>query len=189
MVCSWKMLKNGHRQHIPATLLCFSFKKTVIGLYLYMRIDACVFRQKYENRTSCGETTRARPKPPQEESKDTRKVMHVDRTPHRMVDLTSSWGVHGSQHGQNLAFWLLRWHGQHIYTYNNIPTSKWSPAGHVRNYRRFRHIKAVKASEYCQRMPSIRDRVIPKTNKTGARFNEPATNLAFWHTMTNSSGK
>ena len=52
-----------------------------------------------------------------------------------------------------------------------------------------RQIEAVNATQYCQGVPSKIHRVWMKANKTGMRFNGPATNLAIWHTMTNSSRK
>ena len=71
---------------------------------------------KNRNRIRCRKTTRARARLPAAESGETSEVRHVEQTPHRMVDLISRKGVHGSKPGLNLTARLLR-HGQHIYTY------------------------------------------------------------------------
>ena len=63
-------------------------------------------------------------------------------------------------------------------------------SAHARNCRGCRQIEAVNTTQYCHGVPSKIDRVSIKRNKnTGIRFNEPATNLAIQHTMTNSSRK
>ena len=62
------------------------------------------------------ETTRTRPRPPPAESGETSKVRHIEHTPHRMVDLISSYGVNGSKPGLHQTSRFLGRHGQHTYT-------------------------------------------------------------------------
>ena len=58
--------------------------------YVYIRTNWRLgyFEKKHSTRRR--ETTRARPRPPPAESGERSKVKHVERTPHRMVDLISS---------------------------------------------------------------------------------------------------
>ena len=61
-------------------------------------------------------------------------------------------------------------------------------SAHAPSYRECRQIEAVNATQYCQGVPSKNKSCLNKEKEnTGVRFNEPATNLAIRHTMTNSS--
>ena len=62
-------------------------------------------------------------------------------------------------------------------------------SAHARNHRGCRQIEAVNTIRYRQGVHQNKSSLIEDKENTGIRINEPATNLAIRHTMTNSSRK
>ena len=95
---SSKSHHGGIRMHRPTLLIIIVYSIRGVPLdhrgdrwtYLYVRNTNKNSDQKNEKSTPRRDTTRARPKLTPTESKETSKVRHIQRTPHRMVDLISS---------------------------------------------------------------------------------------------------